>query len=591
MIQVRVENAWGVVDGLDYERSRDLGERLNTEIEYRGTMVRFKPTRYALDLLVKELGSDTFHSGCRFAWGHFYKEQDKVDVEFNWITQPYDHQREWWSIIREQPYFALEWEMGLGKTKTIIDVCQWLHAKGEIDALLVVTLKDVHRKWATQEFPLHYPKGKADAAFWRRGIVENGMWVGENARKRTSIIKSPRFAVATINFDSVHRRAGMKFCERFLRQRKAAIVVDESHKIKSPKAAATKACFKLGKMAERRWIMTGTMSTGSTLDAWSQYSFLDPSIVGNMPYWAFKNEFAVQEQVGDKTFETWEKSQLTGKPQKVEKPVMAIVGYKNEKGLAAMLDPYRSRLLKSDCLDLPPKLYRMRSFEMTDKIRAAYEAMLRDFMVELDGDRTMTATMAMTKLTRLQQITCNYLVPDDFDPDAEDIPGERIEEKNPRIEAMMEELEKVNGMGIVWSYKRYCLREIAEALRTAYGEASVVEYHGGISGDDKAANLRRFQEERCRWFVGNPQSGGTGIDLVQAQDMMYHDNSFNLALRLQSEDRFHRIGQEGSTCTITDIECLGTIDRMQLSRLKDKKDIAGRVSGDDLKAWLTSAVN
>ena len=591
MTEIRVENAWGVVDGLDYERSRNIGERLNTEVEYRGTLLRFKPTRWALDVLVHEFGRDAFHSGCRFAWGHFYKEPERAEVEFNWITQPYDHQREWWSIIRDQPYFALEWEMGLGKTKTILDTCQWLHAKGEIDALLVITLKDVHRKWVEKEVPAHYPKGKADAAFWRRGIVDNGMWVGPDARHRTSILDTKNFAVASINFDSVHRKAGMKFCERFLRHRKAAIVVDESHKIKSPKAAATKACFKLGKMAKRRWIMTGTMSTGSTLDAWSQYTFLDPMIVNNMPYWAFKNEFAIQEQVGDKTFETWEKNPVTGRSEKVKKPVMAVTGFKNEDKLAAMLDPYRSRLLKEDCLDLPPKLYRMRSFEMTDKMREAYEGMLRDYLVEIDGDRTMTATMAMTKLIRLQQITCNYLVPDDIDPEAEDIPGIRIEDKNPRVEAMMEELEKVNGMGIVWSYKRFSLREIADELRTAYGDASVVEYHGGVSDDDKAANLLKFQEERCRWFVGNPQSGGTGIDLVQAQDMVYHDNSFNLALRLQSEDRFHRIGQEGSTCTITDIECLGTIDRQQLSRLKDKKGIAARVSGDNLKAWLTGAVS
>ncbi|ARB06126.1 superfamily II DNA/RNA helicase [Dinoroseobacter phage vB_DshS-R5C] len=589
MPEVLVENAWGVVDGLDYERSRDIAERLNTEVEFQGTRVRFKPTRYALDLLVKEFGAASFHSGCRFAWGHFYKDTPTQEVEFNFVTQPYPHQREWFSNIKDLPFFALEWEMGLGKTKTILDVCHWAYSKGDIDAILVVTLKGVHRKWVEKEAPAHLPRGMWDGAFWKRAIVDNGMWTGENARKRTPIIESKKLAIATINFESCHRAKGLKFCERFMRQRKVALVVDESHHIKTPSAATTKALLKLGKMAKRRYITTGTVSTGSPLDTWSQYSFLDPRIVNNWKYWAFKAEFAVQEQVGDKTFETWEKNPVTGRSQKVEKPVMAVVGYKNEDKLRAMLDPYRSRLLKEDCLDLPPKLYRMRSFEMTDAMRKAYIDMSTEFLTEFNGS-TMTASMAMVKLLRLQQITCGYIVPDDVDPTAEDIPGIPIEENNPRIEALMEEIEKIRGMGVIWSYKRYCLREIAQALRSAYGDASVVEYHGGIDEETKAANLRAFHEERCRWFVGNPQSGGTGIDLVQAQDMIYHDNSFNLGLRLQSEDRIHRIGQEGTACTITDLECLGTIDRLQLRSLKDKRDIAASVSGDLLKQWLTESV-
>ncbi|UXO93756.1 superfamily II DNA/RNA helicase [Pseudanabaena phage Pan1] len=590
MVEVLVENSWGVVEGLDYDASRSLGDRLNTEIQFQGVRLRFKPTRYALDLLVKEFGRDAFHPGCRFAWAHFYREQPKQEVEFDFVSNPYAHQREWWSIIKDMEYFALEWEMGLGKSKTILDVCQWAYAKGELDGLLVITLKGVHRKWIEKELPDHFPRGKWHGAFWNSAVVDNGMWFGPNSRSRQPLVKSDRFAVASINFESVHRAAGLKFCERFLRSRKAGIVIDESQHIKTPSAATTKAVMKLGKMAHRRWITTGTMSTGSTLDAWSQYTFLDPKIVDGMPYHAFKAEFAIQEQVGDKTFETWEKDPRTGKSRKVEKPVMTVVGFKNEDKLRAMLDPYRSRLLKADCLDLPEKLYRMRSFEMSDNMRKAYMQMSKDFLAEFAGGRTMTASMAMVKLVRLQQIACGFWVPDDADPMAEDVVGEPLDDKNPRIEALMQEVEKINGMGIIWSYKRYSLREIAKALREAYGSSSVVEYHGGVSSEDKARNLRTFQEMNCRWFVGNPQSGGTGIDLVQAQDMIYYDNSFNLALRLQSEDRFHRIGQEGSSCTITDIECLGTIDRPQLRALKEKRDVSAAVSGDILKSWLTEAV-
>lgn len=589
-MQIYVENAHGIVEGLDYEQSRSLGDRLNTEVEYQGTRIKFVPTRYALDLLVAEAGRDAFHSGCRFAWAHFYKERPTKEIDFEWVTQPYNHQREWWSIIKDMPFFSLEWEMGLGKSKTILDVCQWAYAKGEIDALLVVTLKGVHRKWVEKEVPTHLPKGMADAAFWNTNIVDNGMWTGPNARNRKSLIDSDKFAVATINFESVHRAKGLKFCERFLRARKAAIVIDESQYIKTPGAAVTKAVTKLGAMAERRWITTGTMSTGSTLDPYSQYYFLDPSIVQHMKFHQWKAEFAVEEQVGDKTYEAWEYDKDTKKSRKVEKPVMTVTGFKNEEELCRMLDPFRSRLLKEDCLDLPPKIYRMRSFEMTDAMRAAYMSMTKQFLVELDGGRTMTANMAMTKLVRLQQIACGFVVPDDHDPLSDEIAGIAIEKKNPRIETLMQELEKVRNKGIVWAYWRYSLREIADALREAYGDRSVVEYHGGISEEDKARALLGFKEDRTRWFLGNPQSAGVGLDLVEADAMTYYNNSFNLGLRLQSEDRFHRIGQESDSCTITDLECLGTVDRPQLRALKDKRDVAALISGDNLKSWLTESV-
>lgn len=590
MIQVYVENSHGIIEGLDYEKSRAFGDSLSTEVEYQGLRIKFVPTRFALDLIVSEYGRDVFHPGCRFAWASFYKDKPTQEVEFEWVTQPYDHQREWFGIMKDMPYFSLEWEMGLGKSKTILDVCQWAYAKGELDALLVVTLNGVHRKWVEKEVPAHFPKDMADAVFWNTGRVDAGMWTG-TSRNRTSIVESEKFAIAAINFESVHRKKGLKFCERFLRSRKCAIVVDESQYIKTPGAAVTKALLnKLKKLADRRWITSGTMSTGSTLDPWAQYSFLDSNIVNNMKFHQWKAEFAIEEQVGDLTFETWEYNQLLKTSTKVLKPVMTVTGFKNEEALCKMLDPFRSRLLKTDCLDLPPKVYRMRSFQMTENMHRAYMQMSKQFLVDIKGGQTMTATMAMTKLVRLQQIACGYVVPDDADPLDDSIPGIALDDKNPRIQALMEELEKVRNKAIIWSYARYSLQEIAAALRLGYGEHSVVEYHGGVSAEQKAKNLNLFKEDHVKWFLGNPMSAGVGLDLVEADNMAYYNNSYNLGLRLQSEDRFHRIGQEAESCTITDFEALGTVDRPMLRTLKEKRGVSAKISGDILSSWLTESI-
>ena len=305
-----------------------------------------------------------------------------------------------------------------------------------------------------------------------------------------------------------------------------------------------------------------------------------------MGYYQFKGEYAIEQPIDGKTCEVWQYDRATRRSHKIMKTVTAVVGYKNEEQLRATLDPHRSRLLKKDCLNLPPKLYRSRTFEMTAKMRRAYEDMVNEFLIELDNGQAVTARMAMVQLIRLQQITCGFLVPDGSDVMAENPPGIAIEEKNPRIEALLQEVEKINGMAIIWSYKRYSLREIARVLRESYGADSVVEYHGGINDTDKADSIRAFHERRCRFFVGNPQSAGMGIDLTEAQDVIYYDNSFSLALRLQSEDRFHRIGQKGECCTITDVLCSNSIDIKQLNALKKKHNVASAISGDNIRDWL-----
>ena len=67
--------------------------------------------------------------------------------------------------------------------------------------------------------------------------------------------------------------------------------------------------------------------------------------------------------------------------------------------------------------------------------------------------------------------------------------------------------------------------------------------------------------------------------------MIYYSNSYDLEIRLQSEDRAHRIGQKG-TVTYIDLMAPKTIDEKIISALRDKIDIAGKVLGENAKQWL-----
>ena len=67
--------------------------------------------------------------------------------------------------------------------------------------------------------------------------------------------------------------------------------------------------------------------------------------------------------------------------------------------------------------------------------------------------------------------------------------------------------------------------------------------------------------------------------------MVYFSNGYDLAKRLQSEDRAHRIGQKKSV-TYVDFIAPKTVDEKIVKALRNKIDIASKVMGEELKSWI-----
>jgi len=99
-------------------------------------------------------------------------------------------------------------------------------------------------------------------------------------------------------------------------------------------------------------------------------------------------------------------------------------------------------------------------------------------------------------------------------------------------------------------------------------------------------SLPKFQDDPSyRFFVGTPSTGGYGITLTAANTVIYYSNGYDLEKRLQSEDRAHRIGQKKSV-TYVDILAEDTVDEKIVKSLRKKINIASKVMGEDLKAWI-----
>ena len=150
----------------------------------------------------------------------------------------------------------------------------------------------------------------------------------------------------------------------------------------------------------------------------------------------------------------------------------------------------------------------------------------------------------------------------------------------------MDILNDTSDKVIIWVSFVHEITKIRHAIAKEFGAKSVVTYYGETPQDQRQAIVRKFQEEEePRFFVGQPRTGGFGITLTAANTVVYYSNSYDLEIRLQSEDRAHRIGQKKSV-TYIDLVSPNTIDVKIINALKDKIDIAGQVLGESIESWI-----
>ena len=467
--------------------------------------------------------------------------------DFDFKTKPFDHQRKAFYLSRDIKNFALLMEQGTGKTKVINDNAAYLYGKDEITALVVIAPNGVHRNWVNKEIPQHLPEWcHYESAYYYSGMTKKDQESFQNVMGTKEKLK-----VFTFNVECFVSDKAVKLMSSILLANHVMLVVDESSRIKRPSAKRTKAITKFGKHAKYKRILTGTPITKGPEDVYSQFKFLDPQILGYDSFYSFRARYCIMGGFENRQ----------------------IVSYQNIDELTRNIEGHSFRVLKKDCLDLPPKIYQRYPVELTKRQRKLYEQMKKTFVSEL-GEIKITAPEAITRLLRLQQIVCGW-----FPSDEEVTP---IEDKNPRLEALLEILSDIDSKVIIWARFKADIRAIQRAL----GDLAVV-YYGDVSNDARERAVYNFQNDpKVKYFIGQPQSGGIGLTLTAADYAVYYSNSFDLETRLQSEDRCHRIGTKNNV-TYIDIEAPKTIDSKIIKALQKKKSLADVVTKDPISLFLT----
>ena len=476
-------------------------------------------------------------------------------MNYKFKTKPYAHQLTALEKSWNKENFAYFMEMGTGKTKVLIDNVAMLYDKGKIDGVLIVAPKGVVKTWYEQELPTHLPDHIENVSvLWQPNITKT------QREKLESLFEiESAFHILIMNVESLSTDKGVKFATKFINSHKALMAIDESTTIKTPTAKRTKNIIGIGQNAKYKRIMTGSPITKNPLDLYTQCEFLDPWLLDFSSYYAFRNRYAEM-----KTMHVHGRS------------IQVVDKFQNLGELSDTVKQFSYRVLKEDCLDLPPKVFIKRHVTLTPEQKKVYEQMKKAAIAVLNGKVTTTMTV-LTQLMRLHQITCGYVAADD---------GTTQQVESNRLNELMSVLEDTDGKVIIWANYQMSVSEIMQALTKKYGANSFVHYYGLTPQEDRQDYIRKFQNDpECRFIIGTPQTGGYGITLTQANTVIYYSNSYDLEKRLQSEDRAHRIGQK-KTVTYIDLIAEDTIDEKIVEALRKKINIASEVMGEELKEWI-----
>ena len=477
--------------------------------------------------------------------------------QYTYKTTPYTHQVDALDMSCEKESFALFMEMGCGKSKVVIDNFVKLYMDKKLNGVLIVAPKGVYDNWFTYEIPTHLPDEIP------KSVVK---WSNANTKKNkenleTLFDKSDELKIFIMNIEAFSTKRGTEIASKFLMERQCMFIIDESTTIKNYKAKRTVNTVRLGKYAYYKRILTGSPVTKSPLDLFSQCYFLDPSLLGFSSYFSFRARFAdlIERSMNGRNFKL-------------------VTGYKNLNELNELLKSFSFRILKKDCLDLPPKVYIKRKIEMTDDQKRVYKDIQRNALAVLSGEK-VTINSVITQIVRLHQISCGFINTDE---------GTTKELDSNRLEELLQIIEEVQGKVIIWANYRHDIRKINKALSEKYGSDSVGMYFGDVQQSEREGIIKDFQDpdSKMRFFVGNTQTGGYGITLTAANTVIYYSNNYDLEKRLQSEDRAHRIGQDDKV-TYIDIVCEKTVDEKIVKALRQKQNIAQTVLGEEKwKDWL-----
>lgn len=536
------------------------------------------------------------------------KEVACTDIQTDTL-ELYQHQKDAIEYFDKATEIALFFEMGVGKSATILRIVANRFKRGEIDALLVIAPNDVHKQWATEQIPLWLDVKYELQCLFGRG----GQRVAYEFDDKPDTLQ-----VVCVNVDTFSTPYKWRDIVAWSNSRRTFIVLDEATTIKNVNALRTqRILYEFNDTVRRgrtiikstvktvaRAILTGTPVTNGAMDLWAMMEFLKPNFFGRNWY-SFQNYYGMFTKllVNSRlvniplTLDSWTKIKdcstyeeayaihgITVDTYNVIQSQQSYEGpYKNASELREKISDVSIFKLLTECVDMPAQIYNTRYVSMSDAQRNCYNNMVNDYIATYDT-HTATALSKLSVMIRLQQISsgflCDKFIADDNE-DTDILPDEIkwIGNSNPKLDALYRDIEEIDKPVIIVTKYTAEAARIYEDLQQKYSSCLV-------TGWKRIGTIDEFKEGKYQVMVANVVAIARGFNLQRAHAMCFYSNTFSLEHRIQSEGRIFRIGQS-NPCEYVDYVNEGTVDERIVSALQLKRKLLDYIRSTDVKEMLT----
>jgi SNF2 family DNA or RNA helicase len=466
---------------------------------------------------------------------------------------------------------ALLADMGTGKTRIAVD---WFQAK-DVDRVVVIAPSIVAKQWVNEQLKEHC------CNVHYKALAYKSKHTNKYTRKLDNFIMSAKYAkglhILCLHFETFVNKVGTDLVSQFLSTSKKdpVIIVDESSRIKNPDAKSVRNILKLRSQYPNsyRMIMSGTPASKSPVDLWSQFEFLTPNFF-NCGYVAFNAIHTVRTQKYVKvkgrliTIETtldkdtYDKIKLIiarntkdgvlhpDVPNMVQQKfkidsndfqfVMNSQHFQRFKHMDAIqnkIAPITYAIKREDCVDLPPKIYKRIPCQLNPEQKRLIKELVKYSATVYRGDTLTVEVKALIGLRVLQICGGNFSHLTDLEGKFESKP---IKGVNHKLNYLIGDIPEIGEQQ--FTVCAVYTPEIIEIYKQAQKIADVGCLYGATSENERDRVIADFKEGRIQGLIMNPQVGGFGLNLQNATVQYWFSRNYRTEVRLQTEDRQHRIG-------------------------------------------------
>lgn len=494
-------------------------------------------------------------------------------LKYRYKKRPYKHQvAALKKLISNGWGGALLMEPRTGKTKVAIDYISILHSAGKANRVLMVGPLVSLQVWKDQlkeNCPVPYRltvwdnKGRKrqDLPPYGHDILDIVLMnydafstPGAFRVHRSGPNKGkPMMDAGGARLRSKSRGGRYDVKKKIIRWQPQVIILDESHRIKSPSAKKSTALHSVGRVAEYRVLLTGTVVTKSKrlFDVYSQWLFLNPQRFENMNFGEFKTHYG--RWLSKDKYQKW-------------------IGSRNEKELHEKMHLDSFSITREECYDLPKQTTQIIPIPLEESADL-YDRMAEDMVAKIHTGEITEASIRLVQRLRLQQITSGITktTPTAQYPNGRlvEVGSEKLRMIESRLEDLMEADEKV-VIGALFKADIARLMAVCKKLKVP-----VFTIHGGVKQRERDAAPRDFKNvSGGAVFIGQPAAAGEAIDLSCASILQWYSlpsswvnfRQFSDRIALSDKPTFHEFYLAS-----------GTIDFLMYETLMEDGDIGKKM--------------